>query len=124
MRNFDVGSTQAHQDLGKALYKVVSSTYPDLVMIPYTVGMFRDFNTADRIIHSGIAGVPDWIIFGNGFYVFFDVKTGKATFSKEQRAFALRIKELNIGTDYVYKIKSVDQGLNILKNIVGFHAKK
>ena len=124
MKNFDVGSTQAHQDLGKELYKAVSRTYPDLVMIPYTVGMFRDFHTADRIIHAGIAGVPDWLIFGCGFYVFFDVKTGNATFSKEQRAFSIRIKELNKGTDYMYKVKSVDQGLNILKNIVGFHAKK
>lgn len=122
--NFDKGSTQAHQDLGKAFFKAASIAYPDIVIIPYTVGMFRDFDTANRIIHAGQKGVTDWLIFGAGWYLFFDIKTGKAKFSKEQMAFKKRIAEINTSGEYVYKINSVEQALNIIKNAKEFYARK
>lgn len=121
--NFNKGSTRAHQDLGKAFLKAASLAFPDIVVISYTVGMFRDFDTANRIIHAGQKGVPDWIIFGNGWYLFFDIKTGKAKFSKEQMAFKKRISEISNGGEFVYKINSVDQALNIIKNAKEFYAK-
>lgn len=123
MKSFDQGSTQAHQELGKAFFKAVSLHHADMLMIPYTVGMFRDFDSAERIIHAGQKGVPDWIVFGKGFYLFFDVKTGKARFTTEQNNFKLRISQINGGTDHVYKLTSVEQGLNIIKNAKEFYVK-
>lgn len=121
MKSFNVGSTEAHQDLGKAFFKAVSARYTNLVMIPYTVGMFRDFESAERIIHAGEKGVPDWIIFGEGWYLFFDAKTGDANFSTSQKAFKRRIDDLNGGSEHVYKLTSVESGLNIIKNAKEFY---
>jgi len=87
MKSFDHGSTKEHQDLGKAFCKAVSAEFPDLVMLPYTCGMFRDFDSAERIIHAGQKGVPDWLVLGCGWYLWFDAKTGFAKFTKEQMAF-------------------------------------
>lgn len=121
MKTFERGSTQAHQDLAKAFDKAVAKEFPKLVIIPYTVGMFRDFDTADRIIRAGYPGIPDRIVFGKGWYLFFDAKTGKAKFSPEQKAFKNRIDELNEGTEHVYKLISVEQGLNVIKVAKGFY---
>lgn len=111
------GSTEAHQDLGKAFFKALSAQYPDLVMIPYTVGMFRDFDSAERIVRAGQKGVPDWIVFGNGWYRLLDAKTGKARFSTEQKEFAYRLNVLN-SADMVFKLTSVEQGLEIIRNAI------
>jgi len=82
--NFAHGSTKEHQDLIKAFFKAVSFTFPDIIVLPYTVGMFRDFDSAERIIHAGYKGVPDTLILGFRWYLFFDAKTGKAKFSPAQ----------------------------------------
>ena len=121
MINFDVGSTRAHQDLNKQFIKAVSAQFPAIIVIPYTVGVFRDFDTAARIIHAGIKGIPDIIVIGKGFYLFFDCKTGKAKFTKEQLAFKKRVAELNDGQELVYKLGNVDQGLNVIKNAIEFY---
>ena len=123
MKTFDRGSTQAHQDLGKKFFKEASLAFDNIFIIPYTVGMFRDFDTASRIIHAGQKGVPDWIVFGCGWYLFFDCKTGKAKFSTEQLAVKKRISEINKGTDHVYKLTNVEQAINIINEAIKFYEK-
>jgi len=108
------GSTLAHQNLLKEFSKAFSYRYPELTLLPYTVGVFRDFDSAERIIHAGIKGVPDLIVFGNKFYIFLDAKTGGANFTKEQKAFRDRMKEVNKGKDVVFKLKSVEDGLALV----------
>jgi hypothetical protein len=105
---------EAHQNLVKEFSNALSEKFPDIIVIPYTVGMFRAFDNPDRIIRAGIKGVPDLIIFGKGFYLFLDAKTGNATFNKNQRFFKERMQEV-AGCDIVFKLKSVDQGLKIIK---------
>lgn len=109
-----MGSTFEHQNLLKAFNKAVSREFPNTLILPYTVGMFRDFDTASRIIHAGIKGVPDLIILGSGWYLILDAKTGHAKFSKEQLAFKKRILEIN-GKDLVHKLTSVEQGLLLIR---------
>lgn len=123
MKTFERGSTEDHQNLVKAFPKAACLEFSDIVVIPYTVGMFRDFDSAERIIHAGIKGVPDLLVLGCGFYLFFDAKTGKARFTKEQAAFKARIDSINKGTDHVYKLTSVEQGLNIIRKCKAFYEK-
>ena len=112
---FDQGSTKEHQDLIKDFIKEVSRIFPDVMIVPYTVGMFRDFDSAERIIHACQKGFPYTLILGCGWYLLFDGKTGNARFSKEQAAIAERIKTINKGTDHVYKLKSLEDGIKIIK---------
>ena len=107
------GSTLLHQNLVKEFHKAVSARYENVIVLPYTVGMFRDFDTAERIIHAGMKGVPDLLVIGKNFYLFFDAKTGKADFSKEQKAFKARVLQIT-GEDLVHKLTSVQVGLNII----------
>lgn len=107
------GSTLLHQNLVKDFYKAVSARYADVMVIPYTVGMFRDFDTATRIIHAGMKGVPDLIVFGKDFYLFFDIKTGNANFSIDQKNFKNRMLQIS-KYDVVHKLTSIEQGLNII----------
>ena len=123
MKTFERGSTQEHQNLVKAFPVAACKMFDDIVVIPYTCGVFRDFDSAERIIHAGIKGVPDLLVLGNGFYLFFDGKTGKARFTKEQSAFKARIDSINKGTEHVYKLTSVDQGINIIKKCKEFYEK-
>lgn len=114
------GSTALHQKLVKDFQLEVPKHFSDLIVITYTVGMFRDFELAERIIRAGVAGVPDLIVFGPSLYVFFDAKTGNAVFSKEQKNWKRVMKEIN-GAERVFKLTSVAQGIEILK---GIYAKK
>ena len=124
IKTFERGSTQAHQDLVKAFMKAVCAEFSDITVLPYTVGMFRDFDSAERIIHAGVKGVPDILILGCGFYLWFDAKTGKAKFTPEQSAFKKRMSEINKGTEHVYKLTSIEQGLNIIKEARKFYERK
>ncbi len=124
MKTFERGSTQEHQNLVKRFPVEACKAFPDIVVIPYTVGMFRDFDSAERIIHAGLKGVPDLLVLGCGFYLFFDGKTGKAKFTKEQTAFKTRINEINKGTDHVYKLTNIEQGLEIIKKCKEFYERK
>jgi hypothetical protein len=112
-----MGSVFEHQNLIKAFCKAVSVEFPDVFILPYTVGMFRDFETASRIIRAGIKGVPDLVILGDGWYLFLDAKTGNARFSKEQLAFKARIESINKNRSIVFKLTSVTQGISILKTL-------
>lgn len=113
MKTFNRGSTQAHQNLVKLFFKEASIKFPNIFIANYTVGMFRDFDSATRIIHAGTKGVPDLLLYGKNWYLFLDAKTGRATFSKEQLAFKKRIFEIT-GKDLVHKLTSVDQGLELI----------
>jgi len=77
--------------------------------------MFRAFDNPDRIIRAGVKGVPDLMVLGRNFYLFFDAKTGNARFTKEQNNFKERLREI-AGAELVYKLTSVEQGLAIIKN--------
>jgi hypothetical protein len=123
MNTFERGSTQKHQNLVKAFPVAACHAFDDIVVIPYTVGMFRDFELAERIIHAGLKGVPDLLVLGCGFYLFFDAKTGKAKFTKEQAAFKERIKQINKNMDHVYKLTNIEQGLDIIKEARKFYAR-
>lgn len=122
--NFEQGSTQEHQNLVKEFTKAVCKEFPDVMILPYTVGMFRDFDSAERIIQAGEKGVLDTVILGNGWYLWFDGKTGHAVFKKEQKAFVARLKEINNGTDHGYKLTSVEQGLNVIRKCKEFYEQR
>lgn len=118
------GSTFAHQELIKQFRLAVTQNFGLSVMVvPYTVGMFRDFDTASRIIHAGEKGTPDLLVLGSRFYLWFDAKTGKASFTKEQLFFKKRIDALN---DYesVFKLTSVEQGIKIIKQAKEFYEQR
>lgn len=124
MQTFERGSTAKHQDLTNRFMVAVSKEFDDVMILPYTVGMFRDFDTAERIIHAGQKGVTDLVVLGCGWYLWFDTKTGKARFSTEQTAFAERLKEINKGTSHVYKLTSVEQGIDVIRTAKEFYARK
>lgn len=115
MNNPNHGSTAKHQALLKNFDLAVGQSFDDVIIIPYTVGMFRDFDSAERIIRAGYPGIPDRLVLGSGWYLFFDGKTGHATFTKEQRAFRDRLMTINKGEEVVHKLKSVDYGLEIIR---------
>lgn len=123
MTNFSHGSTKQHQDLVKQFQIDFAENFPDLMILPYTNGMFRDFEKAERIIHAGQKGVTDLLVLGRNWYLWFDGKTGLAKFSKEQMAFKNRLKEIN-GIDVVYKLPSISEGLRIVKNAKEFYEKR
>lgn len=122
MSDYEKGSTAAHQNLLKTFTVAACREFDDIVIIPYTVGMFRDFELAERIIRAGVKGVPDTLVLMGGDYIFFDAKTGKARFTKEQLAFKERMKQVNRGKDRVYKLTSVEQGLNVIREVRRLHA--
>jgi len=106
----------AHENLLKKFDKAVTLKFPKVIVLPYTVGVFRDFETSTRIIRAGVKGVPDrLVLLSTGGYLFFDAKTGNATFSKEQRAFKARI-EYCTDTVRVFKLKNVDDALRIIED--------
>ncbi len=110
-----MGSTAEHQALLKRFSKDVTSNFEKVITLPYTVGMFRDFETSERIIRAGVKGVPDTLVLlPNSKYLWFDAKTGKARFSKEQRAFKERLQYCT-DTERVFKLSSVDEALEIIK---------
>lgn len=122
--NFNSGSTAAHQELIKKFQLEVPKQFPDVMVLPYTNGMFRAWDDPERVIHAGQKGVTDILVLGCGFYLWFDGKTGKAKFTKEQKAFADRIKEINKGTEHVYKLSSVEEGLRVIKSAKEFYEKR
>ena len=115
--------TVAHQNLVKQFTVKVAVTFPELIVLPYTVGMFRAFDDPNRIVRAGLKGVFDMIVLGCGWYLFFDAKTGKAVLTKEQRAFKNRVTDLNGGQVHAYKLGSVAMGMDIIKGVMAYHEK-
>lgn len=116
MKTFNKGSTRDHQELVKKFRTEVSTVFKgEVKTISVTVGMFRAFDDVERIIHSGETGQTDLIVFGKRWYLFFDGKTGKAKFSKEQQLFKNVYDELN-GIETVYKLESIEQGITVIRN--------
>lgn len=118
--NFDYskvfGSTELHNKFKKEFIIECSRRFPSVTIIPYDVGFFRAWSNPDIPVRCGQVGVPDTIVFGNGWYLLFDIKTGKAVFQKNQQAFKDRIAIINNGRERVFKIKSVNDGLCIIGN--------
>jgi len=114
----------AHQNLLKEFMKAVTREFSRVIVIPYTVGVFRDFDTAERIIHAGMKGVPDTLVLlSSGQYVFFDAKTGDATFNKNQVFFKQAVMR-SCGQDRVYKLRNVESGLVVIRQFEGDDAGK
>lgn len=109
------GSTEAHNKLKKEFTIMVSRTFDDVVVIPYDVGFFRAWSNPDIPVRCGLEGVPDLIVFGRGWYLMFDAKTGKNKFQDNQKAFAGRLREIN-KKHVVYKLTTIKRGLEIIKN--------
>jgi len=108
------GSTALHQKLVKDFQMAAYSVHGDIFILPVTNGMFRDFESAERIIHSGIPGVPDLIVFGRGWYFYLDAKTGRAKFNPNQVNFKKRMHEM-LGHDVVYKMPDIVTGMALIK---------
>lgn len=108
------GSTALHQKLVKDFQMDAYTLHDDIFILPVTNGMFRDFESAERIIHSGLPGVPDLIVFGRGWYFYLDAKTGKAKFNDNQLRFKKRMFEM-VGYDLVYKLPDISTGLALIK---------
>lgn len=118
--NFDYskvrGSTEMHNKFKKEFLISASKKYPDVMVIPYDVGFFRAYSQPDIIVRCGQEGVPDTIVFGCGWYLLLDMKTGKAKFQKNQIACKNRIAQINKGRERVFKITTVNQGLCLIGN--------
>ena len=111
------GSYSEHQDLIKAFTIAAHFHFPDIIIIPYFAGMVRDYGTASRIMRVGLKGVPDLIVDSPKANFYLDAKTGGAEFSKDQRAFRDRLRVIK-GKDVVFSFKSVEEGLEICKNMI------
>lgn len=114
--NSTPGSYAEHQRLLNKWEIAVTKLDPRIITLPYTVGTFRDIDTAERIIKVGQKGVLDnLLILPNGKVLFFDAKTGKyLRFSREQKDFCVRLDE-TCGYQAAHKLTSVDSGLKILE---------
>lgn len=112
---------QAHQNLVKNVMIAISNEHPDVLLIPYTVGMFRAWDNPDRVVHAGRAGVPDLIAFGKGWFLFMDAKTGKADFNDNQKNFIRRVAEIMGNHSHVKKIRSVSDALALIAEKKRFH---
>ena len=109
------GSTLQHQNLVKEFMIEVSRRYENTMILTYTNGMFRAFDNPDRIIRAGVKGAMDLLVMGNGFYLWFDAKTGNAKLTKEQKFFRERLNVINNGREVAHKLPSVEAGLEIVK---------
>lgn len=94
----------------------MTQAFPLVTVLPYTVGMFRDFHTAKRVIHAGVPGVPDRIVLlSNGEYIFFDSKTGNARLSKSQNIFKKRLQYCT-KTERVFELRNVSDALKVIED--------
>lgn len=109
------GSTQMHNKFKQEFILTVPKFYPDVVVIPYDVSKVRAMSQPDIIYQVGQVGVPDTIVFGNSWYLLLDMKTGKATLQPNQKRFKKRIADVNKGIERVFKVKSVRQCLNLIR---------
>ncbi len=76
-------------------------------------GVARGLNH-DGVIHFGLRGSADILgIYRGGYFMAFEVKTGRARQSKEQLAFAAMIRRF--GGSY-FVVSSADEVLKILDN--------
>jgi len=108
------GSTEQHNKFKKEFMICCSYQFPDITVIPYDVGFVRAYNQPEICYRVGQEGVPDTIVFGKDFYLFFDMKTGKNRLQENQIDFKNRIKDINKGIDRVFKLTSVIQGLEVI----------
>lgn len=110
------GSYQEHQALLKKWQIEVTRFNPEIITLENPVGMFRDFETAERIIRIGQKGTLDnQLILPGGKILFFDVKTGKySNFTKEQKFFKERVDK-TCGYEAAFKLRDIDKGLEILE---------
>ena len=118
--NFDYskvrGSTELHNKLKKEFMIMVNRTFPNVRIIPYDVGFFRAWSNPDIPVRCGQEGVPDLIVFGKGWYLFFDAKTGKNKFQENQIAWARQMQEIN-GEHKVFKLSTIARGLEIIEGM-------
>lgn len=89
------------------------------MVLTYTNGMFRAFDNPDRIIRAGMKGVLDVLFLGPGFYLWFDAKTGKAKFTKEQKAFRNQLEYIN-GKVVAFKLTDIEKAIETIR---GFYDK-
>ena len=109
------GSTELHNDFKRKFMVVCSRSFPDISIIPYDVGFFRAYSQPDIVVRCGQEGVPDTIVFGDGFYLLFDMKTGKNKLQENQVNYKNRIAEINKGKDKVFKVNTIFQGVELIK---------
>lgn len=116
--NFDYskvkGSTELHNKFKKEFMIYVSKEFHGVAILPYDVAFVRAYSQPEVCYQMGQVGVPDTIIFGEGWYRFADMKTGQAKLSHGQVAFRSRMAVIN-GKTVVYKINSVKQGLDLIR---------
>lgn len=112
------GSTQLHQNLVKDFMITACSEFPDIMILTYTNGMFRAYDNPERIIRAGLKGVLDLLVMGKGFYIWFDAKTGRAVFTKEQKAFRERLFQIN-EKQVAFKLPDVKTGLAVIREFRG-----
>ena len=117
--NFDYskvrGSTELHNKFKREFMICASRAFPNVSIIPYDVGFYRAWSDPDVPVRCGQEGVPDTIIFGCGWYLLVDQKTGKATLQDNQKMYKRRIAEINNGVEKVFKINSVFEGLQLIR---------
>lgn len=109
------GSTELHNKFQAEFTVSAYRKFNNIIVIPYYVGFVRAYREPDICFKAGAEGIPDTIVFGDGFYLLLDMKTGKATLQKNQLAYRERFKEINLGKDRVFKINSVYEGLLLIE---------
>jgi len=117
--NFDYskvkGSTELHNKFKKETMIAISEQYPDVIVLPYDVGVFRAFSEPEKIVRCGQDGCGDLIILGNSWYLILDNKTGKNTLQPNQKNFKKRVASINSGFEKMFKITTVKQALDLVE---------
>lgn len=118
------GSTELHNKFKREFTICASKEFPDISVIPYDVAFVRAYSQPEICFQMGQKGVLDLIVFGNGWYLLLDTKTGRNNLQTNQKDYRDRIKEINQGVDKAFKINSIIQGLELIRGQYGEKSKR
>ena len=110
------GSTELHNKFKKEFMIVVGRQFEFVSIIPYDVAFVRAYSEPEICFQMGVKGVLDTIVFGNGWYLLLDMKTGNSTLQENQKHYQKRIRHINNGVDRAFKINSINEGLDLIRS--------
>ena len=111
------GSTEMHNEFKRQFTVTVPKHFKDAFVLPYDVGFVRAFTQPEICYQMGQQGCLDTLVIVPKATLWFDMKTGKAVLQPNQKAFIRTLKEIH-GSDRGFKLSSIKQGLDIIKEFV------
>ncbi len=104
--------TTRHANLVKQIIKGIAKKFPDVIALEFDAGFARAYHDPEITFQYGTPGYPDiTVIMEKATWLGLEAKTGNATFSKRQNAFAKRVKD--VGGEVV-KVKSVKDAIEAI----------